>query len=177
RQRPGKRANVQPVGTGAVAAVGAFAHLDDIGSVGRHNDAASRVLIEHRRVVAGRQFKPFAIQNGDIRIKQRTAEAHAFNLGGKALTLLAFDGEIVYILVVDDALDGDVKRNLLRSGKVAVRLFFIHNGQGADVESTQFRDASGGADADGVFAKATVGRDLDGDLDLGVVDDFEFHGR
>ena len=102
-----------------------------------------------------------------------SAEAHALDLGRQTLALLALDGEVIDVLVIDDAVDRDVERNLLRSGEVAVRLLLLDDRQGADPEGAQLRDAAGGADADGVLAEPAVGGDLDRGLDLVVVDDFQ----
>ena len=156
--RPRERADVQPVLAGAVAAVGALAHLDDVGAVGGDDDRRSGVLAEHRASSQVGQLESLAVQDGDVRVEQRAAEAHALDLGGQALALLALDGEVIHVLVIDDALDGDVERDLLRGGEVAVRLLLVHDRQRADAEGAQLRDAGGGADADGVFAEPAVRR-------------------
>ena len=64
----------------------------------------------------------------------------------QALALLALDLEVIHVLVLDDALDGDVERNLLRGVEVVVRLLLVHGGQRPDVEGAQLRHAAGGAE-------------------------------
>ena len=69
------------------------------------------------------------------------AEPHALDLGGDPLALLGLDGEVVDVLVLDDAGDGDVQRDLLGLGEVAVRLLLLDDGQRADAEGAQLGDA------------------------------------
>ena len=86
---------------------------------------------------------------------------------------LAVDGVIIDVLVVGHAVDGRLHRDRLRLGEVVVRLDLGHVLQGADAERPELADAGRGADPEVVEAERGVGGDLEGRLDLAVVDGLE----
>ena len=59
---------------------------------------------------------------------------------GDALALLRLESEVVDVLVVDDALNGDIERNFLRGGKIAIGLLLSDDRQSADPKGLQLRD-------------------------------------
>ena len=174
----GERADVQPVLARPVALVGALADLDDVGAVGGGDDRAHAVLAEQRVVVGGGQLEALAVEDGDVRVEQGVRPAASPSISTDSRwPFLQFDGEVIDVLVIDDAGDGDAQRDLLRRGEIAVGLLLGDHREGADPEGAQLAEAAGGAQADAVFAEQAVGGDLDRGVDLRVVDDFELGDR
>ena len=132
------------------------------------------VLPEQWGVVGCGQLEAFAVENGDVGIEERVAEAHPLDLSGETLALLTFDGEVIDVLVIDDALHRDIERDRLRCGEVAVRLVLLHDGQITDPEGAHVGDAGLGADAEDMFAEPAIRGNLDRGLELIVVDGLQF---
>ena len=151
---------MQPVLARAVAAVGALADLDDVLAVGGDHDRTPAVLRRERRVVAGRQLEPLGVEDRDVRVEERDAEPHPLDFDRQPLTLLALDDEVILVLALDDAVDGDVERESAAACRTrcSARLLFDHR-QRADPERAHVGDAGRGADAEGVFAEPAVRRD------------------
>jgi hypothetical protein len=164
---------VEPVLARPVPLVRRLADHDRVRPVRRGDDREAPVLLVERRVIRGRQLEALTVQDGDVWVEERGAEAHPLDLDADALALFGLDRVVVHVLVVRDAVDGHVERDLLRGGEVAVRLLLLDHRQGPDPERAQFGDAGGGTDAQGVLAEPRVRGDLDRRLHLRVVDDLK----
>src|SRR6266849_4774135 len=103
-----------------------------------------------------------------IGIERGPAQTHRLDLGGDALAALGLELEIVHVLRLDLAADGDVKRDFLGLGQFAVRLDLLDRFERADPESSQFRNARGGAQAKLLLAQPAVVRDADARFAGGV---------
>src|SRR5262249_14527023 len=172
-QRPREGADVQAVHAGAVTAIGAVAHLYDIGTVCGGDDGADAILLIQRRIIGGRQLEALAVENGDVGIEEGDAQPHRLDLDGQPLSLLQLDGVVIDVLGIDDTLDSHVERNLLGLVELAVGLLLSDGRQRPDPDGAQLADATLGPQPYRVFARKTVLGDLDGRLDLAVVDDLE----
>src|SRR6266852_4263398 len=64
----------------AEAAVGALADLYHVAAVGRHHDRGDGVLAQERRVVRGGQLEALHVEDGDVGIEHRLAQAHTLDL-------------------------------------------------------------------------------------------------
>jgi hypothetical protein len=136
--RPGEGADVHAVEARAAAAKGAVAELDDVFAVFGGDDGDDRVLAKERAVVVGGEFEALLVEDGDVGVEGGFAQAHAFDLDVQALALFRFDDEVVLILVVDDAGDGDVEGNGLGRFEIAVGFLFFDDRERADPEGFQF---------------------------------------
>ena len=107
------------------AAKGTFADLDHVGAVAGHDDRAGAVLAQQRRVVGCRQHEAVRIHDRHRRIEERLAQPQALHLDAEPLSLLRFDRIVVDVLVQDHAVYRGIQIDLLRLGKVVVRLDFF----------------------------------------------------
>ncbi len=73
--------------------------------------------------------------DGQVGIQRGPAQAHRLDLGGDALAALGLELEIVHVLRLDLAADGDVERDFLGFGQFAVGLDLLDRFEGADPES------------------------------------------
>ena len=84
------------------------------------------VLAEQGRVVAAGQFEAGGVQDRDVGIEERVAEAQAFELGRQPLALLELDDEVIDVFVVcTTPLTVTFSGIDLRRGEVVVRLDFL----------------------------------------------------
>ena len=151
RRRSREAADVDPVGV-ATAAIAGLANLDDILSVRGRHDGGVGVLNEQRGVVGlGKHLAGF-IEDGNIGVEHRAAEAHAFDFHGERFALLEFDRVVVHILIAHGAQHGGVKGDLLGLFGRVVRLFLVHLREWPDYERAEVRDARLGANANLVLA-------------------------
>ncbi len=164
---PGSRklSDVQSITTIFIPAVRRLANNHEVVPVGGDLDTDEPVLFELGRVVRDSKLKSILVQNGNERIEHR-AQSNRFDLDRQSLVLFGSNNEVVHVFVQDDAIDRSIQLDFLGGLDRVVGFCLGLLRERTDVKRAVIRDSGAGANLGQVFTQATVGSNLDSDIDI-----------
>ena len=152
--------------TAAVAAVGTFADLNDVGGPVLRTTIEATPSWPSREVFRPHsQLESLAVQDGDVRIEQRIAQTHAFDFGSNASGPFWLRRQsnrrsslsMTPVTVTFKGIFCGAANSLLGSFSSTI-------GRSLDEQGSQLADAGAGPQSHGMLAKPAIGCDLNGHL-------------
>ncbi len=132
---------MQAIGGRIVAAVRRLAEFQRVAAVARRDDAEAGVLADQRPVVAVRQLLTLGIEQRNDRIEERPPEPQTLDFHGNHFARFRFEGEVVDVFVLHQAIDHAPELDRLGRLRVAVGLGLLDLWQVADVKRHHVRNA------------------------------------
>ena len=155
----------------AASRIGTITNLNDINPIFRRDDAGEGVLHKQGAVIPRDDLKTLTVENGHIRIEECQSKPNGLDLYREPLAFGDLDLIVVDILILGDAVHGDILLNQLRSLKVIVRFRLRYCGKLSHPEGAQLGDATAAPQSQPLLAQRTILGNGHGDGDfLGVFD-------